>query len=85
METRFPVHASEWKWVGYDFDYEIENTGTLEDRKSKYPKFGKKYKIIPNLDLLSKISYLSITLKNVICPCVIIPLPVYLINIRTNI
>ena len=36
METRFrSVHASEWKWVGYDFDYEIENTGTLEELKVK--------------------------------------------------
>ena len=32
METRFAsVHASEWKWAGYDFDYEISNTGTLAD------------------------------------------------------
>ena len=39
METRFrSVHASEWKWVGYDFDYEIENTGTLEDLQVKVSK-----------------------------------------------
>lgn len=32
METRYQmVHASEWKWVGYDFDFEIKNTGTLDD------------------------------------------------------
>jgi len=32
METKYShVHASEWKWVGYEFDYEIENTGTLSD------------------------------------------------------
>tara|TARA_B100000902_G_scaffold324174_1_gene318260 strand:+ start:3031 stop:3732 length:702 start_codon:yes stop_codon:yes gene_type:complete len=32
METRFAkVHASEWKWVGYDFDYVISNKGSLED------------------------------------------------------
>ena len=32
METRFAkVHASEWKWVGYDFDFVIKNSGTLED------------------------------------------------------
>ena len=32
METRFAsVHASEWKWVGYDFDYEISNSGTLQE------------------------------------------------------
>jgi hypothetical protein len=36
METRFAsVHASEWKWVGYDFDYEILNNGTLEDLENK--------------------------------------------------
>ncbi len=32
METRFAkVHASEWKWVGYDFDYVIKNESSLED------------------------------------------------------
>ena len=32
METRYAsVHASEWKWAGYDFDYERPNTGTLAD------------------------------------------------------
>lgn len=36
METRYSmVHASEWKWVGYDFDYEIKNTGTLEQLEQK--------------------------------------------------
>jgi len=35
METRYSsVHASEWKWAGYDFDYEISNTGTLEELQS---------------------------------------------------
>lgn len=32
METKYRhIHASEWKWVGFEFDYEIENTGTLAD------------------------------------------------------
>ena len=32
METRFAkVHASEWKWVGYDFDYVIKNESSLDD------------------------------------------------------
>lgn len=32
MKTRFShVHSSEWDWVGYDFDYEIKNTGTLDE------------------------------------------------------
>ena len=36
METRYhSVHASEWKWVGYDFDYEIQNDSTLEDLNIK--------------------------------------------------
>ena len=36
METRFAkVHASEWKWAGYDFDYEISNTGTLAELQSQ--------------------------------------------------
>ena len=36
METRFAkVHASEWKWVGYDFDFVIKNSGTLEDLQTE--------------------------------------------------
>ena len=31
MNTRFKsVHASEWNWVGYDFDYVLDNNSTLE-------------------------------------------------------
>jgi len=25
------VHQSEWDWVGSDFDYTIENNGTVDD------------------------------------------------------
>ena len=25
------IHQSEWDWVGSNFDYTIENTGTLEE------------------------------------------------------
>ena len=36
METRFAkVHASEWKCVGYDFDFVIKNSGTLEDLQTE--------------------------------------------------
>ena len=36
METRFAkVHASEWKWVGYDFDFVIKTSGTLEDLQTE--------------------------------------------------
>ena len=36
MNTRFRhVHASEWNWVGFDFDYEIENSSTLEDLEAR--------------------------------------------------
>ena len=36
METRFAkVHASEWKWVGYDFAFVIKNSGTLEDLQTE--------------------------------------------------
>ena len=36
METRFAkVHASEWKWVGYDFDFVIQNSGTLEELQAE--------------------------------------------------
>lgn len=36
MRTRYrSVHASEWDWIGYDFDYEIHNTGTLDQLETK--------------------------------------------------
>jgi hypothetical protein len=36
MKTRFNhVHLSEWDWVGYDFDYEIKNIGTLADLQER--------------------------------------------------
>lgn len=36
MNTRFKhVHQSEWNWIGYDFDYCIENNGTLDDLKDR--------------------------------------------------
>ena len=32
MNTRYKnVHQSEWNWVGYDFDYIIDNSSTLEN------------------------------------------------------
>jgi hypothetical protein len=27
------VHQSEWDWIGQKFDYEIDNSGNLEDLK----------------------------------------------------
>jgi hypothetical protein len=27
------VHQSEWDWIGQQFDYEIDNSGNLEDLK----------------------------------------------------
>lgn len=36
MNVVFPeVHPSEWSWAGWDFDYKINNTGTLEDLQSR--------------------------------------------------
>ena len=29
------VHISEWDWVGTDFDFEVENNGTIEDLGKK--------------------------------------------------
>jgi hypothetical protein len=29
------VHQSEWDWIGQQFDYEIDNSGNLEDLKIK--------------------------------------------------
>lgn len=29
------IHISEWDWVGTDFDFEIENNGTIEDLGKK--------------------------------------------------
>jgi len=31
MEDKFPeIHASEYKWVGWDFDYEIQNDSSIQ-------------------------------------------------------
>jgi hypothetical protein len=31
MNVVFPeVHASEWSWAGWDFDVELNNTGTFD-------------------------------------------------------
>ena len=36
MKVIFPeVHASEWSWAGWNFDYKINNTTTLDDLKSQ--------------------------------------------------
>lgn len=36
METRHPeVHASEWSWIGADFDAIVDNNGTLEQLYEK--------------------------------------------------
>lgn len=29
------IHESEWKWIGHDIDYTIDNNGTKEDLKQK--------------------------------------------------
>ena len=40
MNTRFKsVHASEWSWVGFDFDQVLDNTGSLEDLKKQVQSF----------------------------------------------
>ena len=32
MKYQYPdVHASEWAWIGTEFDAEIDNNGTIED------------------------------------------------------
>ena len=36
MSDKYPeVHPSEWSWAGWNFDYKINNTGTLEDLQSR--------------------------------------------------
>lgn len=36
MESFYPdVHFSEWAWIGQQFDYEIDNNGTLQELKEK--------------------------------------------------
>lgn len=36
MNVVFPdVHPSEWSWAGWNFDCELQNTGTLEDLRSQ--------------------------------------------------
>ena len=34
-------HRSEWDWIGSDFDYTIENTGTKEDLYTKIDDFNR--------------------------------------------
>jgi len=39
METHFSqIHYSEWAWIGQEFDYVIENNGTLEEFEGKLEK-----------------------------------------------
>jgi hypothetical protein len=36
MEQKFPeIHSSEWDWIGCDFNYTINNDGTLQDLGNK--------------------------------------------------
>ena len=35
MHLRSEVHPSEWDWIGSKFDYEIENSGTIEELYAK--------------------------------------------------
>jgi hypothetical protein len=52
MNTRYKsVHASEWSWVGFDFDQVLDNTGSLEDLEKQVHSFhsslvGKELKIV---------------------------------------
>ena len=40
MNTRYKsVHASEWSWVGFEFDHVIDNTGSLEDLEKQVNSF----------------------------------------------
>jgi hypothetical protein len=34
------IHASEWSWIGYNFDYEIDNNGSLGDLVTKVTEFA---------------------------------------------
>jgi hypothetical protein len=39
MQVVFPeIHPSEWSWAGWKFDFEINNTSTLENLKSEVLK-----------------------------------------------
>ena len=40
MNTRFKsVHASEWSWVGFDFDAVLDNTGSLDNLEKQVHSF----------------------------------------------
>lgn len=40
MNTRFKsVHASEWSWVGFDFDAVLDNTGSLDNLETQVHSF----------------------------------------------
>lgn len=35
MNQKYKIHESEWQWVGHNFDYVIENNGTISDLYKK--------------------------------------------------
>jgi hypothetical protein len=37
----FPIHYSEWAWIGQDFDHVLDNNGTMNDLKVNLNKFLK--------------------------------------------
>ena len=44
MNTNYRhIHSSEWDWVGYEFDYVVNNNGTLEDLDSEVIKINTDY------------------------------------------
>jgi hypothetical protein len=45
MEQKFPdIHSSEWDWIGCDFNYTINNDGTLQDLGNKIEEMLHKLK-----------------------------------------
>jgi len=40
------IHQSEWDWIGCEFDYVIENDGTLDELREKVVKIVDKYVVL---------------------------------------
>lgn len=40
------IHQSEWDWIGCEFDYVIENDGTVDDLREKVFKIVDKYTVL---------------------------------------
>lgn len=38
--TDYGIHRSEWDWIGTEFEYVIENDGTLEEMRAQLDRIA---------------------------------------------